>query len=191
MRRGILLAAALLTLGQQIAQAEMMSFSQEGYIFQATAGNAFGLVAGDSVWLSGRFDASEYSGVGNAIVPFSLGSGNSFQLDLGLITLYPSNDESYYGGVYPTVHFFAKDGRLPAVGLPELFTMVGVNGSPVDFGGTSVFAAFDANGLEAAGTWGISPLVLTLTPEPGALTLAALGLVSVCGVAWRKRRTAA
>lgn len=172
------LAAIILFAMSGVAQAGTIHFDVTGIVVFADSGNDFGLDFLDPVSMSGDYDDSFYDGIGFGTVPFGAGTGNTLTFHLGLVTLDETQDKDYFGGKLPEISFF--NGFYVD---SDVVMDLGVNGSPVNFAsGGPGFLGADSNDLGIGGYW------LASVPEPGALTLAALGLVSFGGMAWRKRR---
>lgn len=185
-RLALVLAVIVFLAGLGSAQAAFVHVDATGGIVYAADGNVFGVSVGDLVSLSADYDDSFYDGIGLGFVPFGLGTGNLFTIRVGTLTLLESYDVGYLPGTgrySPTLGFL--DGQLFD---PKIDMSFGVNGSPVDFGsGVFEFSGSRSdNGSGVPEMFGRWDLPITI-PEPGGLTLAALGIVSMGCMGWRRR----
>jgi hypothetical protein len=150
------------------AQALPIAFSFDGEILGVDVGNAFGLLVGDTVTMSGTYDDIFHDGTGIDEVPFGLGTGNLLTIVLGAITVFESNDIDFLGGFFPTL--LLKNGLLAGT---DIVMEIGENGSPIDFDSGVFFGGADAAGLGIVGRWNVVAI-----PEPGTVALLSLGVLA-------------
>ena len=79
-------------------------------------------------------------------------------------------------------------GLISLTGTNDLGNVIGeqYRNQPVDFYSSDITGKFFLDGVQGEFALGIQVI-----PEPSSLLLAALGLVSLAGYGWRRRRTAA
>lgn len=174
MKTKMLQILALLSLAfAGAAQAVPIQFSISGEVTAADAGNAFGLDVGDLVTATAIFDDSLFTDVGESIIFFGQGTGNSLDHEIGAITFVESMDIDFLDTNLPALVF--SNGIFDTF---NFIVFVGVNGGPA---GLNSFAGFSAvsDGLSVAGNWLADTGTFTAVPEPATLLLLALGLLTL------------
>ena len=173
-----MLLVSIFALSVSGAYAAPVNFTLVGTVGSAATPNAFGLNVGDSITVSGIFDGNVLSGVGAEGVVFSLASGNSLNIDAGLMSFTEADDVNYGLGSSPKLSFL--DGSFNGF---DFLTYFGTSGQ---FESTIFSAgALDDNFNVVNSTW--TNYTVSSVPVPAAVWLFGSGLLGLAGVARRKR----
>lgn len=154
--------------------------------------NVFGLVAGDSVIVSGVYDDTHLTGSGSEIVSFESGSGNSLSMVLGSSTFNESSDDGYMDPAPGGVRLLFSDGAFS--GLSYYIS-----------GGVMWYGNFESYGIpfyaieqslsypypvgpewELFGVWDANSFTTTAVPVPAAIWLLSSGLLGFLTLSRRK-----
>jgi hypothetical protein len=168
------LASGVLLLGAGSAHAALVNFAFIGDV-DYSAGYG-GLIAGDTVTVTGIFDDSALIG-GTGTILFGSGSGNSLSIDAGNLTFTEANDSTY---ALTGASLTLASGDLS---IFDYAAISGTNGAPANF--DSFFLSFGAD-IDLVGTWRTT-VQMTPVPIPAAVWLFGSGLLGLVGIARRKK----
>ena len=159
------------------AQAALVNFTLSGTV-DGSFGNPYGLNLGDTITASGVFDNSAISSSPYTVYFDQSHSGNTLSITAGSLVLDQTQDDAYILGGSPRFEF------------NSLGNLIGVNFNSLPFSsGALSFYAEDINFDAVTGVWDANSFSMTPTPVPvpAAVWLLGSGLMSLVGVARRRR----
>lgn len=165
--------------------AALMNFTITGDVIFGEEGgiqNAFALVAGDTISLTGVFDDNALLN-GNGTISFGASSGNSLSISFGdssPLILTEMSDENY--GTQWTESFMTLTNN--SLVDFSFFARPGTNGSEAYF--SSFGLGFD-DVDNLYGEWNTN-VEMSAVPVPAALWLFGSGLIGLIGIAKRKNK---
>ena len=166
------IVAVGLLAGSVGTHATTIQFSTSGGVTLAEDGNPFGVAVNDTILLTGEYDDNLYDGTGPGEVTFNEGTGSSFSLVVGTVTLTETDDIQV-----PFVQFM--DGNVigfhfATIGDDNAFGIVFISSIfEPGFRGSGRGTGEDPPG-EIAGVWKFQTV-----SEPSTLPLLGLGLLGL------------